>query len=308
MPTAASTDRGPRPSSPWPARPPPDAPARTRGYQLAGTSDAVKAAPEAGPGISRCAGGQIACLLGRRRLAGEVPRCAQQASVGRCRWSAAGRPWQGPQPRERGQQRRCPRPVAVKAEDDPAGMADEPSGRMPQPGAQGLGLGDLEVSVQQQRLRPAHSVCAMATRVSQTSLASKSLKGRLRPQRMRSSTRSWGRWRPWASMAGCQAPAGAARMAALTSASIDNPVENSSLRPTRSLTKAWVAPAVSARTRIGPARTGLGSASSAIASTSMWSWAVLEPALPGRKLPLNASRCRRRGPASTPAGGTRSRA
>ena len=56
-----------------------------------------------------------------------------------------------------------------------------------------------------------------------------------------------------------------------------------------SATKAWVAPAVSARTRIGPARTCLGSASSAIASTSLWSWAVLEPALPGRRIPASAS-------------------
>jgi hypothetical protein len=60
------------------------------------------------------------------------------------------------------------------------------------------------------------------------------------------------------------------------------------LRRTSSSTKAWVAPAESARTRMGRPRAGLGRASRAIANPSMWSWAVLDPALPDRRIMASA--------------------
>jgi hypothetical protein len=53
--------------------------------------------------------------------------------------------------------------------------------------------------------------------------------------------------------------------------------------------KAWVAPPVSARTTIGWSRVALGNCARARSTTSTWSPAVLEPALPGRKIPLRAS-------------------
>jgi hypothetical protein len=52
------------------------------------------------------------------------------------RWSAAGGPWQGPQSHEGGQQRWGPTASHVEAQDDPAGVPDEPGGGLPQPVAQ----------------------------------------------------------------------------------------------------------------------------------------------------------------------------
>ena len=42
----------------------------------------------------------------------------------------------------------------LQAKDDPAGVADDPGGDMPQPVAQGLGFSHGQVAVQQQRLGP----------------------------------------------------------------------------------------------------------------------------------------------------------
>src|SRR6266536_2666596 len=307
---------------------------------------------------------------------------------------AAGGPWEGPQSRERGQQRRCPGPVAVEAQPDPAGVADEPGGGVPQPIPQGLGLGDFEIAVQQQRLRPAHQrlrhqhqgqpdvvgveVCkgevaeagglgtadavldagvgavadlqrgggaggrpgrfgrvgrpgvvaglqgggvgillvgdehleAVAGVIGKGHLVAGAGVGPLAaadrpgPHRPALAWKVQGRKLPHPRAGplvavGVQGlnPAGVVAWGwrrqrqdrGLDVGLQREPDRNHSLRPTRSATNAWVAPAVSARTRIGPARAGFGSASSAIASTSMWSWAVLEPALPARKIPLNAS-------------------
>src|SRR5215218_6626372 len=62
---------------------------------------------------------------------------------------------QGTQPGERRHQVGGPGPGAVDADDDAAGVADDPAGDVPQPEPEGLGLGELAVAVQQQRLRPA---------------------------------------------------------------------------------------------------------------------------------------------------------
>jgi hypothetical protein len=51
-----------------------------------------------------------------------------------------------------------PAPGALQAHDGPAGVADHPGGDVPQPVAKRLGLGDGELAVQQQRLRPADKV------------------------------------------------------------------------------------------------------------------------------------------------------
>jgi hypothetical protein len=63
---------------------------------------------------------------------------------------------QGPQPGERGDQVGGPGPGAVQPHDQAAGVAGDPAGHVPQPVAQRLGLGEFQVAVQQQRLRPAH--------------------------------------------------------------------------------------------------------------------------------------------------------
>jgi hypothetical protein len=62
---------------------------------------------------------------------------------------------QASQPGERGDQHGCPGPGAVDADDDAAGVADDPAGNMPPAEPEGLGLGELAVTLQQQRLRPA---------------------------------------------------------------------------------------------------------------------------------------------------------
>jgi len=49
---------------------------------------------------------------------------------------------------------RPPRPGALQAKDPAAGVADDPGGDMPQPVAQGLGLGHGQRAVQQQCLGP----------------------------------------------------------------------------------------------------------------------------------------------------------
>ena len=65
-------------------------------------------------------------------------------------WSTAQR--QGSQPGERPGELDGPWPGVLQAKDDPAGVADDPGGDMPQPVAQRLGLGHGQVAVQQQRL------------------------------------------------------------------------------------------------------------------------------------------------------------
>jgi hypothetical protein len=70
-------------------------------------------------------------------------------------WAGLAAHRQGPEPAERGDQVGGPGPGAVDADDDAAGVVDDPAGGMPQAVAQRLGLGDLEVAVQQQGLRPA---------------------------------------------------------------------------------------------------------------------------------------------------------
>jgi hypothetical protein len=65
---------------------------------------------------------------------------------------------QGSQPGERLGQLDCPWPGALQAQDDPAGMVDDPGGCVPQPVAQRLGLGHGQLAVQQQGLGPAAKV------------------------------------------------------------------------------------------------------------------------------------------------------
>ena len=136
--------------------------------------------------------GPVGAVAGRQLLARYAGAVARGSGLGAA--SAGDR-----QPSERGHQR--PGPVVVEAQADPAGVADEPAGGVPQPIAQGLGsarassLSSASSSACAQQTR----VWAMATRVSQTSLAPTSANGRLaRPvalaQRMRSSTRAWARW------------------------------------------------------------------------------------------------------------------
>jgi hypothetical protein len=60
---------------------------------------------------------------------------------------------QGTQPDERRHQVGGPGPGAVDADDDAAGVADDPAGQLPQREPEGLGLGEPVVAVQQ-RLRP----------------------------------------------------------------------------------------------------------------------------------------------------------
>src|SRR5213076_3302121 len=82
---------------------------------------------------------------------------ASGGSWQRClvRWAGLAAHRQGPEPAKRGDQVGGPGPGAIDPDDDAAGVMDDPAGGMPQPVAQRLGLGDGEVAVQQQRLRPA---------------------------------------------------------------------------------------------------------------------------------------------------------
>jgi hypothetical protein len=101
------------------------------------------------PGSARLVD-QIGAAQGRRCgvlapiravAAGDCRPDARARWMGDRRRSAGG--WQPP---ERGHQRVRPRPVMVEAQDDPAGVANEPGGGMPQAIAQRLGLGDFEVA------------------------------------------------------------------------------------------------------------------------------------------------------------------
>jgi hypothetical protein len=61
-------------------------------------------------------------------------------------------PTAGPQPGDRGGQRRRPRPGSRQAQHQVAGVADEATGGLQQPGPQSLWLGDGQLAVQQQGL------------------------------------------------------------------------------------------------------------------------------------------------------------
>ena len=98
-------------------------------------------------------------------------------------------------------------------------------------------------------------------------------------------------WRavPSASTAGCQASAATASTAARTCSVAGSPTENPMPRSRSHLVNPWVAPAVSARTTTGWSRAAAGSCARARSTTSTWSATVLEPALPGRRMPASAS-------------------
>ena len=65
---------------------------------------------------------------------------------------------QRPQAGERGGQLVRPRPGALQANDEAAGVADDAGGDMQQPVAQGLGFGHPKLALQQQHLGPAAKV------------------------------------------------------------------------------------------------------------------------------------------------------
>jgi site-specific DNA recombinase len=104
-----------------------------------------------------------------------------------------------------------------------------------------------------------------------------------------SATSAPGRDWPWASMAGIHGPGGTASTAARTRSSQGRLTENRIPRSRRWPTNPWVAPPVSARTSLGWPRLAVGSWARARSITSIWSAAVLEPALPGRRIPASAS-------------------
>jgi hypothetical protein len=74
--------------------------------------------------------------------------------VNRRRWGGSAAQRQGTQPGERPGEFDDPWPGVLPAQDDPAGVADDPGGHMQQPVAQRLGLGHGQVAVQQQYLGP----------------------------------------------------------------------------------------------------------------------------------------------------------
>jgi hypothetical protein len=76
----------------------------------------------------------------------------------RCCRAASAAQRQGPKPGERGGELGGPSPGALESQDDPAGMAYHPGGKLEQPVAQRLGFGHAKLARQQQRLRPAGQV------------------------------------------------------------------------------------------------------------------------------------------------------
>ena len=99
-------------------------------------------------------------------------RCCGGWSGGRpasaaCDWSSGSRPrlrrslsraLDRAQPRERGDERGRPWPVGLEAQSGAAAVTDDPAGGVKQPVAQSLGLGDRELTVKADQLRPREEV------------------------------------------------------------------------------------------------------------------------------------------------------